>query len=820
MPHAFEAGEQYMLQGIGYHILKELSADQILVRNMMTAKEEAHNTKDLRKQWKGGNLEFGLHGPNLREVEGCPVKTSYEFTDLDYLKNQRHGAQLIQETWDKYQLVRRLTDLTAKERTDTKIEAEIRKFVAEQIILSLSKNLSQKRTTPIFPPHSGKKQNKALQENIAEPLASSTLDLVLEGVEEKDFAAQLLASAPLLLISARQVRRWIEAYELSRGDIRSLVPAYYKRGMRGVQLPDEVEKLLLEAVETVYKTEERLTVKKVIEKLEFLILQKNKTLPDDQPKYVMPNKRKVYRYIYKQDPVEIDTARLGKRAAQRKHAQFGRGPRPTRPNEVWELDDTLSDLFVIDDEDGFPIGRPWFTAARDKKTAVIPGFSIGFTPPSAQSVMECLFYAIPEKDHVKELFGLRNDYVGYGIPETLVIDRGSGYLNKDLELACAQLHIELDPLPGRSPWLKGGIERYLEESGVEIFHASPGTSFSNFLARGDYDPAKHACITLNGLWYILHKWIVDVYTRESHKGIGGVPAKLWERALGKDFVPRLPPSRNELAILLSRMEGRVIQNTGIEFENLWYQDSRLSKLRDILKGELVYFKFNPGDISRIWVMYPGQNRYLEVLAVDQEYTCNLSLWKHRVIKRYVQEEMERDIDRESLILAKEELYQLMHQEFRWGKKLGGRKRGARYLDIQVNEILRRAQRTDPQSAETLADSQFIDFDQPTIAPKASETAVAPVEPQLQASPEDAGFTAMQLGVALPAMIEDVTLPVDEETMNAGAPFSVPKETSGEQRATTEGEVTGKPQEKPKVSTEPDESTSYGIAYSYGRCGPT
>jgi putative transposase len=67
--------------------------------------------------------------------------------------------------------------------------------------------------------------------------------------------------------------------------------------------------------------------------------------------------------------------------------------------------------------------------------------------------MECLLYAISPKNHVKELFGLRNDYVGYGVPETLAVDRGSGYINKDLELACAQLRIELDPMPGRSPWL-------------------------------------------------------------------------------------------------------------------------------------------------------------------------------------------------------------------------------------------------------------------------------------------------------------------------------------------------------------------------------
>ncbi len=819
---AFEAGEQYVVGGVGYHILKVLSAGQILVKNLMTGEETAHNRKELGKQWNEGALEFGRHGRNLRVVEGCPVKISYEFTDLDFLKVEPHSEELIQETWDKYELVRRLINLAPKERTDTKIEKEIKIYATKQLLLLFSR----KRTRPVFPSRSGKRQKQAPQEKIVEPFSPSELEEILDGIEDKDLADLFLASAPLLtseallLVSARQVRRWIEEFEVSGKDIRSLVPSYHKRGMRGVQLHPIVEELLQKAVVEVYMTEERPTVQKVIDKLAFLILQKNQQSLDGEPELVKPNKRKIYRYIDEQDPVEIDTARFGRRAAQRKHGQYGRGPIPMRPNERWELDDTLGDLLVVDDGDGLLIGRPWFTAVRDEKTAVIPGFWISFEPPSSHTALECLFYAIPEKDHVKELFGLRNDYVGYGIPETLAIDRGSAYLNKDVELACAQLHIELDPMPGRSPWLKGGIERYIEEAGVEVFHASPGTTFSNFLERGDYDPAKHACITLNGLWYILHKWVVDVYTREPHRGIGGVPAKLWERALGKDFVPRLPPSRNDLAVLLSRIESRVIQNTGIEFENLWYQDTRLSKLRDILKGEPAYFKYNPGDISRIWVMVPGQKRYLEVLAVDQDYTSGLSLWKHRVIKRYVREEMERDIDRVALIQAKEELYQLIHKEFRWGKKLGGRRRGARFLDIRVNEILSGGPRTDPYSAETAADSQFIDFKLPSIATTSTETEAVSAEAAQPASPEDANSIAARLGVPLPSMVEGVTLPVNEEIMTAGDRLPEPEKPSPRQGVTEANGDREQPGEKPKVNTDPDESTSYGISYSYGHRGPT
>lgn len=342
--------------------------------------------------------------------------------------------------------------------------------------------------------------------------------------------------------------------------------------------------------------------------------------------------------------------------------------------------------------------------------------------------------------------------------------------------------------------------------------------------RGDYDPAKHACITLDGLWYLLHKWIVDVYTRDKHRGIGGVPAKLWEKALERDFVPHLPPSRNELAILLSRIESRVIQSTGIEFENLWYQDHRLSKLRDLLNSSVphipVQFKYNPGDLSRIWVLDPGQMRYLEVSAEDQEYTRELSIWKHRLIKRYVREEMKRDVDDESLILAKEELYQAVHQEFRQGNKLGGRKKAARLLDIQVSEALRKALSSEASTAETPALSLLLDFEGPASGLKVASDQPLPNEQAEEAPPLAVGDGLAQLGVPLPPMVEGVTLPGNVETVEAGA--QLPEQETGEQKqkASKKSGSTNQTSKIPKVNTDPDDDTSFGIGISYGRRGPT
>ena len=831
-PYAFEPGVQYKLGGIGYHILKKLSNGQILVKNLMKKDEvTAQQIEYLKDEWHHDRLEFGLQGRNLLEEEGHTVKTSYVFTDLSFIKN----TLIEQETWDRFELVLSLIDLAPNERTDERIKKTIETYVAQQVALIIS----GKRTSPVFPQRSGKGNKKASSNQDNAEYSSSLLEKAPEGVEGN--RRRVFADVPLQRVGTRAVRRWMKDFENSRRDIRSLVPEYYKRGRREVKMVPEVKELLEIAVSEVYETEQRAQVTKVIDKLEFLILEANKKRPDDQPRLVMLNKRKVYRYVEQLDPMEVDTARMGRRYAERKHKQHQRGPRPVRPNERWEEDDTLGDLFVVDENDGLPIGRPLFTAIRDKCSAVVPGFTIGFEPSSARTVMECLYYAIPEKKHVKQLFNLRNDYVGYGVPEVLAVDRGKGYIGNDLKLACAQLGIELDPMPGRSPWLKGSIENYIKETGTDIFHATPGTSFSNFLVRGDYDPTKHACVTLDGLWYLLHKWVVDVYTRKSHRGVGGVPAKLWERALERDFFPRLPPSRKQLAILLSRVEDRVVQSTGIEFENLQYQDSRFSDLRGRLltlsrkKKSLrteeeknaqspyfVQFKYNPADLSRIWVLDPDQMRYIEVLACDQGYTQGLSIWKHLIIKRYAREQLQRDIDQETLILAKEELRQAMSDEFRLGKKLGSRKNAARFLDMQVSEALRRAQ---PAYSSTLAMNDVLSLNYLNMNDAGFELSdlevLSPPSEQVQETRSSTiAEDVAQLNVPLPLMIEGVTLPINDEILIVGDRLPESEKGVGIQKRSSKSKKNEQLVEVPKESTDPDESTSFGITIIQSRRGPT
>jgi len=840
-PFAFEPGTCYVLDEVGYAIVSLLADEQLVVRNLMTQARQSVSIKHLRQRWKAGHFRFAFAGDHPQSLSGHPLKTQYLFTDLSFL------PRAVQyETWLRYTIIRPLVEVTPSERPRSVVLQRVAAVIAAYLEWVI--------------PHDQEAVLTRLGGNEwwhqfgleASPLPAQDLLALLEQARHEDISLRLF-SAPWIGVSERSVYRWMRSFEANRSDIRALVPVRSERGPKASRLAPLAQNLLREAIEETYETEERPSVQKTIAVFHGKLLETNQRLEPSQ-QLPLPKKDTVYRAIARLDPEEVDSTRFGQAYAARKHYQADQGPRPTRPNQRWEIDHSPLDLLVIDEQDWLPIGRPIFTAVLDRFSRYPPGFSISFEPASYLTVMDALFYSIQEKDHVKPLLGLQHEYQAYGVPEVLACDNGKEFRTPDLELACAQLGIELDWMPWRTPWFKGGIERWYHTSSTELIHDTPGTTFSHFLERGDYDSRSHACITLEGLWFLLHHWIVDIYAQSWRRGgrgsfrpnSQGVPAKLWERALEENFVPRLPASREELLVLLGRTEERILEPTGIEFEGLFYNGHHLAPLRHRLNHSQgtttqphtkkaatpVQFKYYPADLSRIWVLDPFSKTYVEVEAIDQEYTQNLSLWKHGVIKRYVREEMKRDVDEASLAEAKYRLHQLVREEFRLVKQLQTRKRMARFMGSQVSRLLRGL--PDPQ------ESPDNDRHLPEAAPAARLVVTSPHPPLLSAPRGVSGKAqppmAAHLASPLPALVPGVTLVTEGEAPDptclplpeapAGAPVApaAPAATKhpGRPRKTNQQAQPERQASLPSAPPEFDleQLASFGIEVSYTRPRPT
>lgn len=460
------------------------------------------------------------------------------------------------------------------------------------------------------------------------------------------------------------IYRWLQSYEKSGRDIRSLLPSYDRCGGRNkMRVEKQIEEFIGEGISKVYLNKMRRGIKPVYECVQKLILDANK-FREEGEKLPPASYNTVRRRIKALDVYDVTKQRYGILEAEKRLGTKGEGLKPVRPLEMAEMDHTKLDIFVVDEEEGFVLGRPWITFMVDKYSRYPLGFHVGFDEPSYLSVMHCLYHAVCPKDYVREKYPrLKNTWTAYGIPETLVVDNGKEFHSVSLEDACLQLNINPRYNPPRMPWFKGTVERSFRTFNESLLSNLPGKSFSSWDKRGSYDPVKEARISFESLIEIIHIWLIDVYSRDFHRGIDGIPQELWDNGI-EAYPPRLPSRKEDLIVLLGAMEERTITPKGIEFKGLFYNSRELVQLLSsgtAGKTRRVRFKYNPDDLSLIWVYDEAENRYIEVKAVNQQYTRGLSIWKHRVVINHSKKVKEK-VDAGALLEAKAEINSIVERD--------------------------------------------------------------------------------------------------------------------------------------------------------------
>ncbi|KAA3662709.1 MAG: hypothetical protein DWQ04_12665 [Chloroflexi bacterium] len=473
-------------------------------------------------------------------------------------------------------------------------------------------------------------------------------------------------------LSSASVYRWLRDYVHSGRDIRALVPNTEKQGGRSQQrLAPEINSIVKAVIEDHRHTPGFATIDDIHHEVAVRLTEENHSRTE-QEKLPLPSRASIARRIQAVDQGGNITARRKGKTADR---QFGMTEYPTLPLERVEIDHTLTDVIIVDDEDNLPLGRLTYTSCLDTATRYPLGHYIGFEPPSYLTVMECLYHAILPKGDVHQKYGTKHEWLACGVPYTLVVDNGKEFIGRDLRDGCESLGIILQQLPVQTPHLKAAIERAFGTVNTGILHKLPGTTLSNIVQRGDYDSLKYASLRLGELDQILHIFLLDIYAESFHRGLQGIPARRWEETTQQGFFPRVPTNPDDVLILLGRTAYRSLHHYGIEFESLRYNAPSLGSLRAGLevekrkrhpangkrpKSSAVKIKYHPNNLSRIHVYDPFDQVYLEVPALAQTYTSGLSLWKHRVIRRFVLDQRER-VNIVALGEAKRQIQQIVQE---------------------------------------------------------------------------------------------------------------------------------------------------------------
>ena len=487
--------------------------------------------------------------------------------------------------------------------------------------------------------------------------------------------------------SWRTLARWNRSFSTNGQTVKALFTDYIKQGNHTQRLPEDVEQYIKDAIET-YKTKEKITIQAAWDNLDGYITKANKGRSKDEqlttPSYEIFRQR-----IKAEPPYELMKARDGKRKADIEFASVGMSLKVERAMQRVEVDHTKLDVFVVDDENYLPLGRPWLTTSIDALSRSITGFYVGFHPPSFLSLTKLLKSIIIPKDYIKERYPeIRNPWVCSGVPELFVFDNGKEFWAKDLEIVLAELNIQTQYNPVQKPWLKGKIERLYGTINKKLLINLPGKTFSNIFEKGDYDPEKNAVITFSTFLEILYTWVIDVYQQQPVSKSTIIPDLAWKKGI-LDFPPRhVDPKR--LDIILGRTRYSKLRRGGVQYLNLKYDSDELAKLRGKIGSIEVMYKVDPDDLGHIHVFNEPERKYIKVQAVDFEYANGLSEWQHKVHKKYARKYIRNKYRHDDVVAAREAIRELVQREIEhWethGKKgkSSSTARAARYAKVADN----------------------------------------------------------------------------------------------------------------------------------------
>lgn len=454
------------------------------------------------------------------------------------------------------------------------------------------------------------------------------------------------------------VARWIQMYIEANRDIRVLVDRHHDKGNASERVDSTIRTIVDDLIQTRYLTEERPTIKTLRKEIKGMVALRNATrLPAERlqtPSYSYLKNR-----IQDIAPYDVCRARYGARIADLKFRVAGRGATAVHPLARACMDHCRMDAFVVDERTRLPLGRPWLTIVIDEHSRYVLGYYISFEEPSSVSMTRALRHALSPKVQTSDV---KSEWDAWGVMETLVVDNGMEFHSRALEAGAGRFGIIIQFCPRRKPWFKGKVERFFGTMGAGLLGDLKGKTFSSHVLRGDYDPSKHAVMTLATLRRIVHMWIVDIYHHEVHSGLGMTPADAWRN--GVDLIDRyLPPSSIAVESAFSSSSFRRLTHKGIEFDLLLYNSRELGALRELYGSEIeVEVRTHDDDLGSIVVVAPDGKTLVKVPALHGDYANGLTRWQHQVCKRFQRRIMEDDAREISLLEARNRIRALIEQD--------------------------------------------------------------------------------------------------------------------------------------------------------------
>jgi putative transposase len=311
-------------------------------------------------------------------------------------------------------------------------------------------------------------------------------EAVLKTISEQGYLSRQVADAAANLgVSARTVFRWLAAYR-QMPQTSSLLPNPMGPPKGTKRIDAKVEEVIEAVINDVYLTKPRAKKEEVTRMV---------SLRCEALGLKAPSRKPILARLSALDKALVAKARLepGEAAAL---VDFVPGSyKVDRPLDVVQIDHTLADVIVVDEENRLPIGRPWLTLAVDVATRVIVGFYVSLEATSSTSVALCIAQAVLPKEHWLRQRELNCSWPVWGLPKAVHADNGADFTAAALRRGCDEHGIKLIFRPIANPHYGGHIERLIGTIMGRV-HLLPGSTGSNPQDKGHYPAQAQARLTM------------------------------------------------------------------------------------------------------------------------------------------------------------------------------------------------------------------------------------------------------------------------------------------------------------------------------------
>jgi len=426
--------------------------------------------------------------------------------------------------------------------------------------------------------------------------------------------------------SPTALRRWLRRYEACDFDPMALVDGHGRSGNRGNRLHPDARERMDGWVEK-YKSNLKPSIAQLYREMrtDFRLNARHLSVP---------SRNTFARAIKQLDPFHVLAAREGEAVARRKLYAVRAQVDVSRPLQRVELDEQMIPLQSMLVERGLwdtlpeklkygvSHSRVWLSKLIDVYSRVVLGFVL--TPaPSTASALATLRMGLEDKTELARSLGCETDWNTFGIPEVIVTDSGRNFRSKSFRAAVLDLGVDIKIAPAGFPQMRGTVERSFRTDNQRFYSMFPGRTFSDVVAKGEYDSEANIALTQMELARLLVRYFVDVYHNTPHGGLGGeTPIEAWNRGVAR-FGVLPPPSKDVIRHVFSTPVECRVGNRGVRVAGLHYQCLALQNARRQLMSKPVLVRVDTDDLGHVsvrtadgWLTVPCSTSGFDGVSVD------------------------------------------------------------------------------------------------------------------------------------------------------------------------------------------------------------